>query len=85
MITIYGMNDKLGSVSLKVNEPYELQIFGNDIGDVVGQEIRKLIDTAYERAQTILLNNMDKLHQVAQRLMEKEIISAEEFEEFFRE
>ncbi len=85
MITIYGMNDKLGPVSLKVNEPYELQIFGNDIGDVVGQEIRKLIDTAYERAQTILLNNMDKLHQVAQRLIEKEIISAEEFEEFFRE
>ena len=85
MITIYGMNDKLGPISLKVNEPYELQIFGDDIGDVVGQEIRKLIDTAYERAQTILLNNMDKLHQVAQRLMEKEIISAEEFEEFFKE
>ena len=85
MITIYGMNDKLGPVSLKVNDPYELQIFGEDIGDVVGQEIRALIDTAYERAQTILLNNMDKLHQVAQRLIEKEIISAEEFEEFFKE
>ena len=85
MITIYGMNDKLGPVSLKVNDPYELQIFGEDIGDVVGQEIRALIDTAYESAQTILLNNMDKLHQVAQRLIEKEIISAEEFEEFFKE
>ncbi len=84
MITIYGMSDKLGPVSLKTNEPYELQIFGEDIGDVVGEEIRALIDTAYERAQTILLNNMDKLHQVAQRLMEKEVISAEEFEEFFR-
>ena len=84
MITIYGMNDKLGPISLKVNDPYELQIFGEDIGDVVGEEIRKLIDTAYERAQTILLNNMDKLHQVANALIEKEIISAEEFEEFFK-
>ena len=84
MITIYGMNDKLGPVSLKVNDPYELQIFGEDIGDVVGEEIRKLIDTAYSRAQTILLNNMDKLHQVAAALIEKEIISAEEFEEFFK-
>ena len=84
MITIYGMNDKLGPVSLKVNAPYELQIFGEDIGDVVGEEIRKLIDTAYSRAQTILLNNMDKLHQVAAALIEKEIISAEEFEEFFK-
>ena len=85
MITIYGMNDKLGPISLKTDEPYELQMFGENIGDIVGGEIRVLIDTAYERAQTILLNNMDKLHLVAQRLIEKEIISAEEFEEFFRE
>ena len=84
MITIYGMSDKLGPISLKTNEPYELQIFGEDIGDVVGDEIRALIETAYERAQTILLNNMDKLDQVAQRLIEKEVISAEEFEEFFK-
>jgi len=84
MITIYGMSDKLGPISLKTNEPYELQIFGEDIGDVVGEEIKALLNTAYERAQTILLNNMDKLHQVAQRLMEKEVISAEEFEEFFK-
>ena len=85
MITIYGMSDNLGPISLKTDEPYELQIFGEHIGDAVGTEIRAMIDTAYERAQTILLNNMDKLHQVAQRLIEKEIISAEEFEEFFRE
>ena len=84
MITIYGMNDRLGPVSLKVNEPYELQIFGEDIGDVVGEEIRKLIDVAYERAQSILRSNMETLHLVAQRLIEKEIISAEEFEEFFK-
>ena len=84
MITVYGMSDRLGPISLKTNEPYELQIFGEDIGDVVGEEIKALLDTAYARAQTILLNNMDKLHEVAQRLMEKEIISAEEFEEFFR-
>lgn len=74
-----------GPISLKTKEPYELQIFGEDIGDVVGEEIKKLINTAYERAQKILLSNMDKLDQVAERLMEKEIISAEEFDEFFKE
>ena len=83
MITIYGMSDKLGPVSLKTNEPYEMQVFGEDIGDIVGEEIKKLIDIAYQRAQSILLNNMDKLHLVAQRLLEKETISAEEFNSFF--
>ena len=83
MITIYGMSDKLGPVSLKTNEPYEMQVFGEDIGDIVGEEIKKLIDIAYQRAQSILLNNMDKLHLVAQRLLEKETISAEEFNRFF--
>ena len=74
-----------GPISLKTKEPYELQIFGEDIGDVVGEEIKKLINTAYERAQKILLSNMDKLDKVAERLIEKEIISAEEFNEFFKE
>ncbi len=83
MITVYGMSDKLGPISLKTNEPYEMQVFGEDIGDVVGEEIMKLIDTAYKNAQTILLNNMDKLHLIAQALLEKEVISAEEFDKFF--
>ena len=77
------MSDKLGPISLKVDEPYEMQVFGEDIGDVVGEEIKKLIDTAYQNAQTILLNNMDKLKEVAERLLEKEVISAEEFNSFF--
>ncbi len=83
MITVYGMSEKLGPVSLKTNEPYEMQVFGEDIGSIVGDEIKKLIDIAYQSAQSILLSNMDKLHLVAQRLLEKETISAEEFNSFF--
>lgn len=41
-----------------------------------------MIDIAYKRAQEIILAHMDKLQQVAERLLEKEIISAEEFESF---
>ena len=83
MITVYGMSEKLGPISLKVDEPYELQVFGEDIGDVVGEEIKRLINTAYKSAETILLKNMDKLHAVAQILLEREVISAEEFDKFF--
>lgn len=83
MITIYGMSDRLGPISLKTDEPYELQVFGEDIGDIVGDEVKKLIDTAYRNAQSILRNNMDKLQQVAEELLKKEVISAEEFNKFF--
>lgn len=84
MVTLYGMSDKVGPINLKQKDPYERQIFGENIDDVVGQEVKKLIDTAYRRAQEILLANMDKLHEVSARLLAKEIISAEEFEEFFK-
>ena len=43
-----------------------------------------LIDNAYETAQKILLNNMEILDRVALTLLEKEKITSEEFEEFFK-
>ena len=83
MVTIYGMSDKVGPISLKQNEPYENRILGENIDDVIGSEVKTLIDTAYKNAQEIILSNMDILHNVAQRLLEKEIISSEEFNTFF--
>ncbi|MBR6505025.1 MAG: ATP-dependent zinc metalloprotease FtsH [Clostridia bacterium] len=83
MVTIYGMSDKLGPVSLKTENPYEIQIFGKDIEDEIGKEIKSLIDTAYLKAQAILRQNMNILHAVAQTLLEKETISEKEFNRFF--
>ena len=83
MVTVYGMSDKLGPISLKSDE--DKYSFGLDIEDVVGQEVRKLIEVAYQNAQLILQNNMDILDKVAERLLEKEVISAEEFDSFFEE
>ena len=84
MLTIYGMDDSLGPISLKVDDPYEIQVFGDKIIDQVGNQIQTLIDDAYKTAQKILLNNMDILDKVAQSLLEKEKITSEEFEEFFK-
>ena len=83
MVTVYGMSDNIGPIYLKEKDPYERQVFGENIDDAVGLEVKRLIDTAYKRAQEIILANMDKLQAVAERLLEKEIISAEEFETFF--
>ena len=83
MITVYGMSDTLGPISLVVDTPEELRLFGHNIEDEIGTEIKTIIDTAYVRAQQILNANMEKLHQIAQILLEKETITQEEFEQVF--
>ena len=83
MVTKYGMSDRVGPIYLKPREQYEVNRFGNNIEDVVGVEVKELIDNAYKKAQELILANMDKLHAVANELLEKEVISADEFQKFF--
>ena len=83
MVTVYGMSDIVGPISLKTDNPYELQLFGENIEDTVGKEIKKFIDEAYKKAELILSQNMNILHEVANELLAKETITTSEFEEFF--
>lgn len=83
MVTVYGMSDVVGPISLKTDSAYELQLFGENIEDTVGKEIKKLMDEAYKKASIILSENMDILHKVAQELLIKETITEEEFNQFF--
>ena len=79
------MSETLRPISVNTDkDPYELQLFGEKFGDAVGAEVKIMLDNAYLTAQTILVNNMDKLNKVAQTLMEKEVISAEEFENIIK-
>lgn len=84
MVAVYGMSDAIGPISLKNdNGELDYQMFGENIEDKIGQEVNKLINTAYKDAQTILTQNMDKLHEIAGVLLEKEKINEEEFKRFF--
>ena len=86
MVIKYGMNKTIGTISLKdENGDYQLEMFGLDMGDKIGKEIKQLLDTAYNDAQTILREHYDKLDAIAQRLLATEKINAEEFKEFFEE
>ena len=85
MITKYGMSENLGPISINTEQdPYELQLLGEKFGDAIGAEVKILIDTAYARAQRLIISNMDKLNKVAEALLEKEVISAEEFQELIQ-
>ena len=85
MVTKYGMSDNLGPIDFQGKEPYEMQMFGEDIGDKIGQEVKQLIDTAYRDAISLLQQHRDKLDSIAETLLEKEKINEEDFKKFFEE
>ena len=83
MVTVYGMSDIIGTITLKSES--EPNIYGEKMEEAVGAEVKRLIDTAYKTAQEILASHMDILDSVAKTLLEKEVISAEEFNKFFEQ
>ncbi len=83
MVTKYGMSDRIGPIDLTQKDRTQINTLGEQIDDVVGVEVKTLIDDAYKKAQEIILEHMDKLHAVAGVLLEKEKITAEEFEQIF--
>ena len=85
MVTKYGMSDSLGPIDFQGKEPYEMQLFGENIGDKIGAEVKALINTAYNDAITLLNEHRNKLDLIAQALLEKEKVNEEEFQKFFEE
>lgn len=82
MITIYGMNERVGNVSF--NDPqgeYNFKKpYSEDTAKVIDEEVKKLIDKAYLRAKDLLKEKMHFLESVAQELLEKEIIYKDDLE-----
>lgn len=92
MVTEYGMSDVLGPLSFG-NGHGEVFLgrdlghernYGEEIAGKIDSEVSRLSFEAYNRAETILKENIDKLHAVAQALLERERISREEFEILMR-
>ena len=85
MVTKYGMSDNLGPIDFQGKEPYEMQMFGENIGDKIGLEVKELINTAYNRAISLLQEHRDKLDAIAEELLINEKINEEKFDQFFEE
>ena len=85
MVTVYGMSDKIGPMSMNLEkDPYQIQLLGNNLEDQIGKEVKDILEDAYEKAQRILAIHRDKLDAVALKLLEKEVINEQEFEEIFQ-
>ena len=83
MVTKYGMSDILGPIDFQGKEPYEIQMFGENIGDKIGAEVKTLIDEAYRNAIDLLIAHRDKLDLIAETLIKQEKINEAQFNELF--
>ena len=86
MVTIYGLDEKIGNVSYydSQNQGYGFtKPYSEETAKIIDQEIKKIIDTQYERAKAILKKHKDKLHQLASKLLESEVIFKEDLEVIF--
>ena len=84
MVSIYGLNDTLGNITYydssgqtdyNFSKPYSEQT-----AQVIDKEISKIIEKQYERAIDLLKNSQEKLKQLADRLLEKEVIFKDDLE-----
>ena len=91
MVMEYGMSDKIGTISYgsDQNEVFlgrdlgRGRNFSEEIGAKIDKEIKSLIDEAYNKAETLLKENIEKLHAVAGALLEKEKLEGQEFLKIF--
>lgn len=87
MVTIYGLNDKIGNVtyydSTGQSEYSFSKPYSEETAKIIDAEISLLIETQYQRAIKILEENKDKLNQLADILIEKEVIFKDDLEAIF--
>ena len=87
MVTIYGLNDEIGNLtfydSSSQNEYGFTKPYSEKTAQVIDQEISLLIEEQYLRAVEVLENNKDKLTELAERLLEKEVIFKEDLFKIF--
>ena len=87
MVVYFGLNKKIGNISYydstgqqeyNLNRPYS-----EKTAEIIDQEVKALIDAAYQRALDILKENREKLEQLANVLLEKEVIFSEDLEKIY--
>jgi cell division protease FtsH len=91
MVTQYGMSEKLGPLTFGEKEELvflgreisEQRNYGEEVARQIDREVRRLIDEAYQTARQILIDNRDKLTEIAERLVREETIDAATFNAMF--
>ncbi len=87
MVTVYGLNDKIGNISFYDSTGQSEYSFGKPYSEhtarMIDEEVRNIVEVQYVRAKRILTENKDKLTALATQLLEKEVIFKEDLEKIF--
>ena len=91
MVTKYGMSDNLGTITFGSGQEEvflgrdwtQTRNYSEETSAKIDEEVKKIIDNGYNRAKEILTMYSDKLHTVANLLLEKEKVDGEEFAAIF--
>lgn len=86
MVTIYGLNEKVGNLTYydsQNQDPNFTKPYSEKTSELIDKEISTLIEAQYHRAIQILTENIDKLHKLADILLEKEVIFKDDMEDIF--
>ena len=93
MVTKYGMSERIGAIMYGSGQEEvflgrdfaQSKNYSEETAGIIDEETKKIVDTAYQRAETILTEHIDKLHAVAEVLLDKEKIDGDEFDAIFSE
>ncbi|MGR7812257.1 ATP-dependent zinc metalloprotease FtsH [Lacinutrix undariae] len=86
MVTVYGLSEKVGNLTYYDSGQSEgsfTKPYSEKTAELIDEEISKIIETQYQRALTILEENKDKLTELAEVLLEKEVIFKDNLETIF--
>ena len=87
MVTIYGLNDKIGNISFYDSSGQQEYTFGKPYSEhtaeVIDKEVKLLVENAYKRTKDLLVDHKAELHLLASRLLEREVIFKEDLEQIF--
>ena len=87
MVTMYGLNDKVGNISYYDSSGQSEYTFGKPYSErtaqTIDEEVSLIVEGQYKRAKRILSENKDKLTALAMQLLEKEVIFKEDLEKIF--
>ncbi len=87
MVAFYGLNKKIGNISYYdssgQNEYSFSKPFSEQTAQVIDEEIHLMVEMAYNKAKELLSDNRDKLNQLAEILLQKEVIFREDLEKIF--
>ena len=83
IVSVYGMNKNIGNISFYDSKQSDYNFtkpYSDSTAEKIDSEVKRIVDSAYERTKKLLLDKRDQLEKIANKLLEKEILFQNDLE-----